>query len=72
VHEVNPAYTSVIGQYKFKDRYGLSAHNAAALVIGRRFLGFSETLPSQLHGTLSLSVRNRDRHVWSKWAAVSC
>ena len=71
VHEVNPAYTSVIGQYKFKDRYGLSAHNAAALVIGRRFLGFSETLPSQLHGTLSLSVRNRDRHVWSKWAAVS-
>lgn len=71
VHEVNPAYTSVIGQYKFKDRYGLSAHNAAALVIGRRSLGFSETLPSQVHVTLPLSVRNRSRHVWAKWAVVS-
>ena len=71
VHEVYPAYTSVIGQYKFKDRYGLSAHNAAALVIGRRSLGFSETLPSQVHVTLPLSVRNRSRHVWAKWAAVS-
>ena len=71
VHEVNPAYTSVIGQYKFKDRYGLSAHNAAALVIGRRSLGFSEALPSQVHVTLPLSVRNRSRHVWAKWAVVS-
>lgn len=71
VYEVNPAYTSVIGQYKFKDRYGMSTHNAAALVIGRRFIGFSEALPSQLHVTLPLPVRNRGRHVWSKWASVS-
>ena len=34
VYEVNPAYTSVIGRYKFSGRYGMSAHNAAALVIG--------------------------------------
>jgi IS605 OrfB family transposase len=71
VCEVNPAYTSVIGQYKFADRYGMSRHNAAALVIGRRSSGFSETLPSQLQGTLPLSVRNRGRHVWSKWAVIS-
>ena len=71
VHEVNPAFTSVIGQYTFADRYGMSRHNAAALVIGRRALGFSESLPNQLHGTLPLSARNRGRHVWSKWAAVS-
>jgi IS605 OrfB family transposase len=71
VMEVNSAYTSVVGQYKFKDRYGMSRHNAAALVIGRRSLGFGESLPSQLHGTLPLPVRNRGRHVWSKWAAVS-
>lgn len=71
VHEVNPAYTSVIGQYKFTDRYGMSKHNAAALVIGRRVLGFSESLPSQLYVTLPLPVRNRGRHVWSKWAVVS-
>jgi hypothetical protein len=71
VMEVNPAHTSVIGQYKFKDRYGMSGHNAAALVIGRRSLDFRESLPSQLHSTLPLPVRNRGRHVWSKWAAVS-
>jgi len=71
VYEVNPAYTSVIGQYKFKDRYGMSTHNAAALVIGRRSLGFGETLPNQLYVTLPLSVRNRGGHVWSKWADVS-
>ena len=69
--EVNPAYTSVIGEYKFKNRYGMSGHNAAALVIGRRSMGFGESLPSQLHGTLPLPVRNRGRHVWNKWAAVS-
>jgi IS605 OrfB family transposase len=71
VFEVNPAYTSVIGKYKFKDRYGMSVHNAAAVVIGRRFMGFRETLPSQLQVTLPLSVRNRGMHVWSKWVAVS-
>lgn len=71
VREVNPAYTSVIGRYKFQNRYGLSAHNAAALVIGRRSMGCRETLPGQLHGTLPLSARNRGRHVWSKWAIVN-
>jgi len=71
VHEVNPAYTSVIGRYKFAARYGMSAHHASALVIGRRRTGFGEKLPSQLHNTLPLPVRNRSRHVWSRWAAVS-
>jgi len=71
VMEVNPAYTSVIGQYKFSGRYGMSGHNAAALVIGRRSMGFGESLPGQLHGTLPLPARNRGRHVWSKWAAAS-
>ena len=70
VLEVNPAYASVIGQYKFADRYGMSRHNASAPVIGRRSLDFGEALPSQLYGTLPLSVRNRGRHVWSKWAVV--
>jgi hypothetical protein len=64
--EVNPAYTSVIGQHKFARRYGISVHNAAALVMGRRFLGFSESLPLQLRSTLPLSARNRGRHVWSR------
>ncbi len=36
LRSVNPAYTSVIGQYKFARRYGLSVHQAAACSIGRR------------------------------------
>jgi IS605 OrfB family transposase len=71
VFEVNPAYTSVIGRYKFTRRYGISVHNAAALVMGRRCLGFRESLPLQLRSTLPLSVRNRGRHVWRQWAALS-
>ena len=65
------AYTSVIREYKFAKKYGLSVHHAATLVIARRTLGLSETLPSQLHVTLPLPARNRSRHVWSKWAAAS-
>ena len=37
---VNPAYTSQIGHHKFMKKYGISSHESAALVIGRRCLGF--------------------------------
>ena len=77
---VNPAYTSIIGRVKFAKRYGLSVHQAAALVIGRRLLGYSEK-PSRKSGqcvpigkgeqvTFSLPVRNVEKHVWSHWAAI--
>ena len=46
VHQVNPAYSSVIGRVKFMERYGLSVHQAAALVLARRSLGCSERVPS--------------------------
>ena len=36
VFEANPAYSSVIGRVKFMERYGLSVHQAAALVLARR------------------------------------
>ena len=32
IHQVNPAFSSVIGRVKFMERYGLSVHQAAALV----------------------------------------
>ena len=31
--EVNPAYSSVVGRVKFMERYGLTVHQAAALVL---------------------------------------
>jgi len=79
VHQVNPAFTSVIGRVKFAERYGLSIHQAAALCIGRRFYGFSER-PSCYrdrvpdgkggHVAFSLPERNRRKHVWSLWREV--
>ena len=43
--EVNPAYSSVVGRVKFMERYGLTVHQAAAMVLARRLLGCSERIP---------------------------
>jgi len=71
VQEVNPAYTSIIGKQKFAKRYGLSSHGAAALVIARRSLSFSER-PNRTscHGTSPAPARTRGEHVWRQWARV--
>ena len=37
---VNPSYTSQIGHHKYMKRYGLSSHESAAMVIGRKALNF--------------------------------
>lgn len=80
VHAVNPAYTSLIGRVKFATRYGLSIHHAAALSIGRRFMGLSERMPQGRreipdgkggHVALDLPVRNRTRHVWTQWGQLA-
>lgn len=86
VWTVNPAYTSLIGRVKFMDRFGLTVHQAAALVIGRRFLRCSEQPPRcwrpvpdgrKGHVTLDAPARMRkpdgrpSGHVWVFWAAVS-
>ncbi len=56
---VNPAYTSVIGRINYAKRHGLSIHLAAALTIGRRYLRFSERVPS----SLSEIPDGKDSHV---------
>ena len=42
--KVNPAFTSAIGNLKYREMYGLSIHESAAYVIGRRGLGLQEKL----------------------------
>ena len=42
VIEVDPAFTSILGNLKYAKQYSLNRHTAAALVIGRRGLGFLE------------------------------
>ena len=48
IKKVNPAYTSVIGRFKYAKMYGLSVHEAASFVIGRRGLGFEEKIPKEI------------------------
>ena len=79
VIEINPAHTSVIGAVNYAQQRGVSVHIGAACSIARRGLAFSERTPRSTaiipvrnggHGTLTLPVRNRARHVWSYWAAI--
>ena len=79
VRQVNPAFSSVIGRVKFMERYGLSIHQAAALVLARRLLGCSERIPRRwvapvgngVHVAFTLPVRKRVKHVWTYWGAIS-
>jgi IS605 OrfB family transposase len=66
---INPAFTSLIGQYKFMGRFGVSSHEAAACVIARRCQRYCERIPTG--AAFTLSVRNRVKHVWSYWNALS-
>ena len=78
IHQVNPAFSSVIGRVKFMERYGLTEHQAAALVLARRLLGCSERIPRRrvcpvgngVHVAFAVPVRKRAKHVWTYWGAV--
>ena len=78
VHQVNPAFSSVIGRVKFMERYGLSVHQAAALALARRLLGCSERIPrlrvapvgNGVRVAFTVPARKRVKHVWTYWGAV--
>ena len=64
VYTDDPAYTSVIGKVNFMGRYGITPHEAAAIVITRRIQRYSEVpikeacmLP--MHGSKDKKVSNR-------------
>ena len=71
VLEVNPAYTSVIGFWKFATRYGISSHQAAALVIARRALRLSERPNRRDYNATQLPAKDNCVHVWSYWRKVA-
>lgn len=71
LNTINPAYTSVIGRWKFAERYGVSGHQAAAFTIARRALHLSERPNHRDHNASALPVRNRAKHVWSYWNRVA-
>ena len=61
VRIANPAYTSKIGDSKYKNRPGLSIHEAAAFCIGRRFCGFGEMLEEPITITMKRSGNSEPR-----------
>ena len=79
VHQVTPAFSSVVGRVKFMERYGLSVHQAAALVLARRLPGCSERIPglwiapmgNGVHVAFTVPARKRVEHVWTYWGAIS-
>jgi len=46
IKKVHPAYTSLIGKYKYSRLYNLSTHVLASYVIARKGLGFKEEIPA--------------------------
>ena len=77
---MNPAYYSpVMGWVKSMERYGPSAHQAAALLLARRLPGCSERIPRRwvcpggngVHAAFTVPVRKRVKHVWTYWGAIS-
>ena len=77
---VNPAFTSVIGAYKFSGYKKMSFHHCAALAIARRAQGFSERpktvtdmhSPDWMEGlnvgqAPELQSNRKFKHIWSYW-----
>ena len=69
VYKRNPAYTSQIGKLKYMKPLGLSIHDSASCVIGRRCLGFKEKIPKIYRKFLSDEMKSK--HHWSKWNYIS-
>ncbi len=66
--KVNSAYSSLIGLTKFMSLYGMSSDTAAGLVLARRAMRLSESVPT--HVALP-SVMDGTRHVWSSWYRIN-
>lgn len=60
VIKVNPAYTSIIGKYKYAGKKKLNTHISASYVIGRRALKFKETIPKKYRALLPIDTLKKD------------
>src|SRR6056297_1004045 len=72
--KVKPAYTSVIGLYKYSEQYGLVVHNGAAMVIARRGLGYQEKLSKPIKKIIKYCLTNKQfkkfkkANEWKRWS----
>jgi IS605 OrfB family transposase len=76
VKAVNPRYTSLIGQFNFMRRYGLSSHGAAACVIARRGLNLDTEKMSAKHKRFlrhskgNINLNRNTRKLWIQLHSV--
>ena len=68
---VNPAYSSLIGLTKFMRRFGLSSDTAAGLVLARRAMRLSESVPAHFAPPRTTNIVVARRHVWAAWRRLS-
>jgi hypothetical protein len=80
VAQVNPAYSSIIGKFKYAETYGLSTHEAAAFVLARRGQKRDERLPGHIVAQFprlrerliaeanAKPAKDKLRYVYLKWA----
>ena len=75
IRKVHPAYTSLIGKYKYSRSYNLSTHVLASYVIARRGLGFKEKIPAIYKWLLSqvgdmIEPRLKKSSPYHKWSQI--
>jgi len=71
--KVKPPYSSVIGILKYQSQYGISNHEAAGYVIGRRALGYlEEKIPAVFLRFLTKkqSESFSEQTNWKQWSSV--
>ena len=80
VKKVNPAFTSIIGKYKYQHQFGFNVHNGAAMVIARRGLGCGkEEIPKYIRDNVVKRYLERskqdkffnDYHYWKQWGIIN-
>ena len=78
VIEINPAFTSFMGRVRYAQQLGTDVHHAAAVVIARRAMNFSERCSpyagreirvpgNRGHVAVLAPEQMPGRHVWSWW-----
>ena len=75
VKRVNPAFSSVIGQMKYRRVYHhLAVHEAAAYVLGRRGIGFIDMPTGRqrrlAEEALEARLREKKLHYWAFWRSL--
>ncbi|MEE9378341.1 MAG: IS200/IS605 family accessory protein TnpB-related protein [Candidatus Lokiarchaeia archaeon] len=75
IKKVHPAYTSLIGKYKYSRLYNLSTHVLASYVIARKGLGFREELPANYKRLLAqvgdaIKPRLKPSSPYRNWAKL--